>query len=142
MTQYEHCTMSLLDIRIDSQKSLDKDKRMTARIAEISQRIACIEKELKELTSDMRMKEVLQKKSALGEMEMETGRENSFVHGSLNDCCRRFQESRKNCHKTTSFYRSVNSPTCSRDSCQIIRLLIQKIRIISYNRMSCRQTNH
>ena len=61
---------ALLDIRIDSRKFLDKDKRITARIAEISQRIACIEKELKELTSDMRMKEVLQKKSALGEMEM------------------------------------------------------------------------
>jgi hypothetical protein len=61
---------ALLDIRIDSEKSLDKDKRITTRITEISHRIECIEKELRELTSDAGMKEVLQKKSALSEMEM------------------------------------------------------------------------
>jgi hypothetical protein len=60
---------ALLDIRIDSEKSLDKDKRITTRITEITHRIACIEKELMDLTSDARMKEVNEKKSALGEME-------------------------------------------------------------------------
>jgi hypothetical protein len=61
---------ALLDIRIDSEKSVDKDKRITARIAGITHRIACIEKELKDLNSDAGMKEVNEKKSALGEMEM------------------------------------------------------------------------
>jgi hypothetical protein len=60
---------ALLDIRIDSEKSLDKDKRITTRITEITHRIACIEKELMDLTSDATMKEVNEKKSALGEME-------------------------------------------------------------------------
>jgi hypothetical protein len=60
---------ALLDIRIDSEKSLDKDKRITTRITEITHRIACIEKELMDLTSDAGMKEVNKKKFALGEME-------------------------------------------------------------------------
>ena len=60
---------ALLDIRIDSEKSLGKDKRITARIAEFTHRIACIEKELMDLTADARMKEVNEKKSVLGEME-------------------------------------------------------------------------
>jgi len=60
---------ALLDIRIDSEKSLDKDKRITTRVTEITHRIACIEKELMDLTSDATMKEVNEKKSALGEME-------------------------------------------------------------------------
>ena len=60
---------ALIDIRIDSEKSLDKDKRITSRITEITHRITCIEKELMDLTSDERMKEVNEKKSALGEME-------------------------------------------------------------------------
>ena len=60
---------ALLDIRIDSEKSLDKDKRITARITEITHRITCIEKELMDLTSDERMKEVDEKKSSLGEIE-------------------------------------------------------------------------
>ena len=60
---------ALLDIRIDSEKSLDKDKRITARITEITHRITCIEKELMDLTSDAGMKEVDERKSALGEME-------------------------------------------------------------------------
>jgi hypothetical protein len=59
----------LHDIRIDSEKSLEKGKRITARITEITHRVACIEKELMDLTSDARMKEVNEKKSALGEIE-------------------------------------------------------------------------
>ena len=61
---------ALLDIRIDSEKSLDKDKRITTRITEITQRISCIEKELTGLTSEAKMKEVNEKKSTLREMEM------------------------------------------------------------------------
>ena len=38
--------MPSLDIRIDSEKSLEKDKRITTRISEITHRITCIEKEL------------------------------------------------------------------------------------------------
>jgi len=60
---------ALLDIRIDTEKSLLKDKRITTRITEITHRIVCIEKELMDLTSDAGMKEVNEKKSALGEME-------------------------------------------------------------------------
>ena len=60
---------ALLDIRIDSEKSIEKDKRITARITEITHRITCIEKELMDLSSDAGMKEVDGKKSALGEME-------------------------------------------------------------------------
>jgi hypothetical protein len=60
---------ALVDIRIDSEKSLEKDKRITTRIAEFTHRISCIEKELGVLTSDGRMKEVSEKKSALSEME-------------------------------------------------------------------------
>jgi len=60
---------ALLDIRIDSEKSLEKDKRITTRITEITHRITCIEKELMDLSSDAGMKEVEEKKSALGEME-------------------------------------------------------------------------
>ena len=53
---------ALLDIRIDSEKSLEKDKRITTRITEITHRITCIEKELMDLTSDARMREVSEKK--------------------------------------------------------------------------------
>ena len=60
---------ALIDIRIDSEKSLEKDKRITTRITEITHRITCIEKELMDLTSDAAMKEVNEKKSALGGME-------------------------------------------------------------------------
>ena len=60
---------ALLDIRIDTEKSLEKDKRITTRITEITHRITCIEKELMDLSSDAGMKEVDEKKSALGEME-------------------------------------------------------------------------
>ena len=60
---------ALLDIRIDSEKSLEKDKRITTRITEITHRITCIEKELMDLSSDAGMKEVEEKKSALVEME-------------------------------------------------------------------------
>ena len=61
--------MPSLDIRIDAEKSLEKDKRITTRIAEITHRITGIEKELTDLTSDPGMKEVDEKKSALGEIE-------------------------------------------------------------------------
>jgi len=60
---------ALLDIRIDSEKSIEKDKRITARITEITHRITCIENELSDLTSDADMKEVNEKKSALAEIE-------------------------------------------------------------------------
>ena len=35
-----------MDIRIDSEKSLEKDQRITTRINEFTERISCIEKEL------------------------------------------------------------------------------------------------
>jgi len=60
---------ALQDIRIDSEKSLEKSQRITSRITEITQRIAVIEKELILLPSDAGMSEVNEKKSALGEME-------------------------------------------------------------------------
>ena len=60
---------ALLDIRIDSEKSLEKDKRITTRITEITLRLTCIEKDLMDLISDARMREVSEKKSALCEME-------------------------------------------------------------------------
>jgi len=60
---------ALQDIRIDSEKSLEKSQRIAARIAGIIQRIAVIEKELLMLPSDAGMSEVNEKKSALGEME-------------------------------------------------------------------------
>jgi len=60
---------ALKDIRIDSEKSLEKSKRISARITEITGRIAVIEKELRDLPSDPGMKEVNEKKSTLVEME-------------------------------------------------------------------------
>jgi hypothetical protein len=60
---------ALQDIRIDSEKSLEKSQRIAARITEVTQRIAFIEKELMVLPSDARMNEVNEKKSALNEME-------------------------------------------------------------------------
>ena len=60
---------ALHDIRIDSEKSLEKSQRISTRITEITQRIAVIEKELMELPSDPGMNEVNEKKSALNEME-------------------------------------------------------------------------
>jgi hypothetical protein len=60
---------ALLDIRVDSEKSIEKDKRITTRITEIAHRITCIENELGDLTSDADMKEVNEKKSALADIE-------------------------------------------------------------------------
>jgi hypothetical protein len=60
---------ALLDIRIDSEKSIEKDKRITIRIGDITQRLMCIEKELRDLSSDASMKEVDEKKSALADIE-------------------------------------------------------------------------
>ncbi len=60
---------ALYDIRVDSQKSREKDQRITTRISEIIQRIDSIEKELKDLLSDARLKEVNEKKSLLADME-------------------------------------------------------------------------
>jgi len=60
---------ALSDIRVDSGKSIEKDKRITSRISEITERITCIDKELTNLTSDPRMKEVEEKKSELCEIE-------------------------------------------------------------------------
>jgi len=60
---------AIRDIRIDSEKSLEKSHRITARIEEYTQRISAIEKELLVLPSDPGMHEVREKKSTLGEME-------------------------------------------------------------------------
>jgi hypothetical protein len=60
---------ALYDLRVDFKKSLEKDKRITSRISETTCRIDCIEKELKDLPSDPRMKEVSEKKSLLADME-------------------------------------------------------------------------
>jgi hypothetical protein len=57
------------DITVDSVKAAGKDQRIAARIVEITDRIAEIEKELTNLLSDERMKEVNEQKSALGEIE-------------------------------------------------------------------------
>jgi len=60
---------ALRDIKIDSEKSLEKSKRMSARIKEYSERISVIEKELLVLPSDAGMQEVNERKAALAEME-------------------------------------------------------------------------
>jgi len=60
---------ALYDIQVDSKKSLEKDRRITTRISEITQRLDCIEKELVELPSDAKMKEVNEKKSLLADRE-------------------------------------------------------------------------
>jgi hypothetical protein len=60
---------AIRDIRIDTEKSQEKDQRMSARIKEYSERISVIEKELLVLPSDTGMKEVNEKKSALAELE-------------------------------------------------------------------------
>jgi hypothetical protein len=60
---------ALEDIRTDYEKSLEKNRRISARITEITNRIAAIEKELTDCSSDARMKEVNEKRSALLEME-------------------------------------------------------------------------
>ena len=60
---------AILDIRTDFKKSLEKDKRITIRITEITHRISSIEKELMDLATNSGMTEVSQKKTALSEME-------------------------------------------------------------------------
>ncbi|TFG90163.1 MAG: hypothetical protein E4H16_02320, partial [Candidatus Atribacteria bacterium] len=60
---------ALQDIRLDYEKSLEKGKRISTRITDITNRVAYIEKELTDFSSDARMKEVNEKKSALVEME-------------------------------------------------------------------------
>jgi hypothetical protein len=60
---------ALVDIRIDTEKSIEKDTRITTRIAEITHQLTSIEKELRDLTSVASMKEVDQKKSALADFE-------------------------------------------------------------------------
>jgi hypothetical protein len=60
---------AIRDIRIDTEKSLEKSKRIAARIVGITERIAVIEKELQVLPSDAGMNEVNEKKSALTEIE-------------------------------------------------------------------------
>jgi hypothetical protein len=61
---------ALYDLKIDAQKSLEKDARITNRIHETNERIGCIQKEMTELSSDVRMQEVRGKKSFLSEVEM------------------------------------------------------------------------
>lgn len=60
---------ALQDIRIDSEKSLEKSKRTAARITEITRQIEVIEKELLMLPSDPGMSEVSGKKSSLSDLE-------------------------------------------------------------------------
>jgi hypothetical protein len=60
---------ALLDIRIDTEKSIEKDRRITTRIGEITHRLTGVEKELRDLSSDATMKEVDEKKSALADIE-------------------------------------------------------------------------
>jgi hypothetical protein len=60
---------ALKDIRIDTEKSREKNQRMSARIKEYSERISVIKKELLVLPSDAGMKEVNEKKGVLAEME-------------------------------------------------------------------------
>jgi hypothetical protein len=60
---------ALEDIRTDYEKSLEKNRRISVRITEITNRIAAIEKELTDCSSDARMKEVNEKRSVLLEME-------------------------------------------------------------------------
>jgi hypothetical protein len=60
---------ALYDLKVDSEKSLEKDQRIRIRISEISQRLDSIEKELKDLLSDAGMKEVSEKKSLLADRE-------------------------------------------------------------------------
>jgi hypothetical protein len=60
---------ALLDISADIQKSEEKDKRITLRITEVTDRIAVIEKELQAFPADERMAEVNVLKAALQEAE-------------------------------------------------------------------------
>ena len=60
---------ALLEIRADTRKAEEKDKRITGRIAEITDRITAIEKELTALTADERLPEVNTLKTALREAE-------------------------------------------------------------------------
>ena len=60
---------ALLDISADIQKAEEKDKRITLRVTEMTDRIAAIEKELQAFPADERMAEVTMLKTALLEAE-------------------------------------------------------------------------
>jgi hypothetical protein len=60
---------ALLDISADNRKAEEKDKRITLRITEITDRIAVIEKELQTFPADERLREVNTLKTALLEAE-------------------------------------------------------------------------
>jgi hypothetical protein len=60
---------ALLDISADNRKAEEKDKRITLRITEITDRIEAIEKELQTFPADERMAEVNTLKTALLEAE-------------------------------------------------------------------------
>jgi hypothetical protein len=60
---------ALLDISEDIRKAEEKDQRITSRIAEITERLAVIEKELAAFPADERMVEVTILKTALQEAE-------------------------------------------------------------------------
>jgi hypothetical protein len=60
---------ALLDIGADIQKADEKDKRITLRITEMTDRVAAIEKELEAFPADERMTEVNLLKAALQEAE-------------------------------------------------------------------------
>ena len=60
---------ALLDISADIQKAEEKNKRITGRITEMTERIAAIEKELAAFPADERMTEVSTAKTALLEAE-------------------------------------------------------------------------
>jgi hypothetical protein len=61
---------ALYDLKTDAQKSLEKDARITNRIHETNERIGSIQRELAELSSDVRMEEIRGKKSYLSDVEM------------------------------------------------------------------------
>jgi hypothetical protein len=60
---------ALIDINADISKAADKDQRIIARMREISERIAAIEKEEQSFPADERMAEAAGLESALKEME-------------------------------------------------------------------------
>lgn len=60
---------ALLDIGADREKAEEKDKRITLRITEMTDRVAAIEKELETFPADERMAEVNMLKAALQEAE-------------------------------------------------------------------------
>jgi hypothetical protein len=60
---------ALIDIRIDSEKALEKDQRIKARITEITDRIAHLKTELEDLSANAGMEEIKKLRATLDERE-------------------------------------------------------------------------